>query len=485
MAPGTYTRALSSGRSPMPSSPSLPSWARVALVVLAVFGLARGVVLVRHDPLLAMANNYDQIRYSICLDLAPWRPGVDPAKSNPPAPYSRFAFTPLPKGICTWSSDLLFTAPVALAWRASEAMGGRAIHSIRRLGELRFLAWLAVGAWATWFFLRERRVDLALAHLAGFALFAMDPANTLYLSTFYAEAAAAFGFYVSLVGIVAALVRPTRGALAMAAIGAVILATSKYQHVMLSLAVGAAVLIGAGRAGRKVALVVLLAGALGAGIQLANGARNTPSLRYVHWVNNTDYVVGILLLETSDRARIVERLKVNDDCLKYIQKSVYAMPGSVEKTCTNVMNWHSPELWWLLISDPPALARGLLHIPRLLLPWQPRYLGAVEGGNNEHQPWWMPSLDLVFGERPFFAWTLLLLPWLVVAGCLRRGTPPLARAFALACAIGAAAVCLAALFGDGDVEYAKHVHLAVNYALASLCVPIAWLFGRALERSRG
>jgi len=78
--------------------------------------------------------------------------------------------------------------------------------------------------------------------------------------------------------------------------------------------------------------------------------------------------------------------------------------------------------------------------------------GIVEDGNNEHQPWWMPSLDLAFGERPFFAWTLLLLPWLVVAACVRRGTPALARAFALVCATGMLAVCLAALFGDGDVE---------------------------------
>jgi hypothetical protein len=468
----------------MPSSPPLPSWARVALVALALLALVRGIALVRHDPLLAIANNYDQIRYTICLDIAPWRPGVDPAKANPPAPYSRFAFAPLPKGICTWSSDLLFTAPVALAWHASEAMGGRAIHSVRRLGELRLLAWFAVGAWATWFFLRERRVDLALAHLAGLALFAMDPANTLYLSTFYAEAAAVFGFYVCLVGIVAALVRPTRAALAVAAIGALILATSKYQHVMLPIALGIAVLIGAGSSGRKVAFAVLVAGALGAGIQLVNGARDTPSLRYVHWVNNTDYVVDILLAETSDRNRVVERLGINDECLKYIGKSVYAMPGSVEKTCTNVMHWHSAELWWLLISDPPGLARALLHIPHLLLPWQPRYLGAVENGNNEHQPWWMPSLDLAFGERPFFAWTLLLLPWLVVAACLRRTTPAIARAFALVCATGMVAVCLAALFGDGDVEYAKHAHLAFNYAFASLCVPIAALFHRALAGVR-
>jgi len=468
----------------MLSSPSLPSWARIALVALALFALVRGIALVRHDPLLALANNFDQIRYSLCLDIAPWRPGVDPTKANPPAPYSRFAFTPLPKDACTWSSEFVFTVPVALAWHAAEAMGGRTIHSVRRLGELRLVACFAVGAWATGFFLRERRVDLALAHLAGFGLVAMDPANTLYLSTFYAEAAATFGFYVSLVGIVAALVRPTRGALVMAAFGAVVLATSKYQHLALPIVLGLAVLIGAGRAGRKVALVVIAAGALGAGIQLANGARDSASMRYVHWVNNADYVVGVLLPETSNRDRIVERLEVNDECLKYIGKTIYAMPGSVEKTCTTVDRWSSAELWWLLISDPPGLARALMHIPKLLLPWQPRYLGAVEDGNNEHQPWWMPSVDLAFGERPFFAWTLLLLPWLFVAACVRRGTPALARAFALACAAGMLAVCLAALFGDGDVEYAKHVQLAVNYALASLCVPIAALFQRMLAGER-
>src|SRR5262249_50402352 len=152
---------------------------------------------------------------SACLDIAPWRPGVRADKANPPAPYSRFAFTSLPAGTCMWTSDLVFTAPVAAAWRVSEALGARTIHSIRRLAEWRLFIWFAVAGWATWFFVRERRVDLALAHLAGFALIAMDPANTLYLGTFYAEAAAAFGFYLCLIALVAALVRPTRTALAM------------------------------------------------------------------------------------------------------------------------------------------------------------------------------------------------------------------------------------------------------------------------------
>ena len=70
----------------MPESPSLPPWARVVLVALALFAIVRGVALVRHDPLLALANSYDEIRYSSCLTIAPWRPGVrtDLANRRPP-----------------------------------------------------------------------------------------------------------------------------------------------------------------------------------------------------------------------------------------------------------------------------------------------------------------------------------------------------------------------------------------------------------------
>ena len=116
------------------------------VVVLVLLVLLRGFSLVLHRPLLALANNYDQIRYTACLDLAPWRPGVDADRANPQAPLARYAFQPLPAGTCIWTSDLLFTAPVAAVWRLSEALGARAIHSVRRLGEFRLLVWLLAAA---------------------------------------------------------------------------------------------------------------------------------------------------------------------------------------------------------------------------------------------------------------------------------------------------------------------------------------------------
>ncbi|MGH8173707.1 MAG: hypothetical protein ACREPX_11205 [Rhodanobacteraceae bacterium] len=459
----------------------LPSWARIVLIALAALAIGRGIALVHHRPLLAFANSYDQVRYTTCLDLAPWRPGVRADAGSPTAPLSRFAFQPMPPKTCTWTSDLLITGPVALGWHLSEHFGGREIHSVRRLADFRLLIWFAVAFWATRAFLRENRPDVAMAHMAWLAIIAMDPANALYLSTFYAEAAAVFGFYVCGVGTAIALLRPTRVALGVTALGAALLATSKFQHLLLPVFLAIAVAIGAGRAGRRVALALLLGGVLGGSIQYVNGARNTPMAHNVSMVNRADFVLSVLLRETSDTERVAKALDLDETCASFVGKSVYAMPGPVDKSCTTVDSWRYGTMWWLMVSDPPGLARALGHIPALLLPWQPEHLGLVEGGHYGRVPAAFPQLSNLLGRNIVIAWALLLLPWVVFIVCVVRRAPPAARAFALMCAAGAASVPVVALLGDGDVEYAKHAHLTVDFALTSLCVPLAALLGRFLR----
>jgi|SRR6185437_5864968 len=90
-------------------------WFYAALALLAVLALARGFGLVLHKPLLAFANNFDQIRFTACIDVGPNRPGVPPERNNPQAPLRYFSFFPLPADACYWTSDLAFTAPTALA----------------------------------------------------------------------------------------------------------------------------------------------------------------------------------------------------------------------------------------------------------------------------------------------------------------------------------------------------------------------------------
>jgi hypothetical protein len=469
----------------MPSIPPLP-WARIALAALLVAALIRAGALVRHEPLLAYANSYDEIRYSSCLDLAPWRPGIPADRADVAAPASRFAFQKLPAGWCVPSSDLAFTAPVALAWRAAESSGERDVHSVRRIAELRLLAWIIAAAWATRVFVRARRIDVALAHAAWLLFVAADPGITLYFPTFYAEPTAAFGIYLCGVGCIAAMIdreSRRRVALGVIAFGALLLATSKFQHLALPLVLGIAFLIGAGRVARPAAIALVIAGTIGFVADIAIAARDTPAARSIAMNNRADFVLSVLLPETSDAARARAALAIDDTCASYAGKSVYAMPGPIEKTCPTIATWHSAMLWWLLVSDPPALARALAHIPRDMLSWQPRYLGVVEDADHGTLPASMPTL-LGAAESSWLASSSLALPWLVAIAAFATTRRSCATGFAFACAAGSASVVVVALFGDGDVEFAKHAHLALVLAVSSLAVPLAAAVRRGMATPR-
>ena len=108
----------------------------------------------------------------------------------------------------------------------------------------------------------------------------------------------------------------------------------------------------------------------------------------------------------------------------------------------------------------------------------------VEGATWGALPSDQPSWNRVFGDRAGVAAGVLLLPWLVAAGAWRRRERA-ALGFALACAVGSAGVALVSLFGDGDVDFAKHAQLAPNFALASLGLVFAALLRRALDAGAG
>ena len=308
----------------------------------------------------------------------------------------------------------------------------------------------------------------------GSRLVGMDPANTLYLATFYTEAAAIFGLYVCGVGVVASLLRPTRAALGVTAFGAALLAASKYQHVLLPALLGLAILLGAGRIGRRAALALLMGGALGSAVQVGNQLRDTWMIHNIGTINRADFLLTVLLEETSDRYRIARALDLDDDCLAVAGKNAYEIPA--ETACKTLSRWSSGRLWWLLISDPPAFGRALVRIPALLLPWLPEHLGVVSDQEYGRLPATLPSASHTLGHRRGMATALLLLPWLVFVVCAVGRVSARSRGFALFCAAGSSSVALVALLGDGDVEYAKHAHLAIDFALASLCVPLAGVF---------
>jgi len=466
-----YTRPLSfsEGR-PL----RITSSVRVVLIALALIALYRVASLLLHDPMLALANNYDQIRYTGCYDVGPIRPGVPAWHSNPHAPLSLYGTQPIPEGNCYWSTDLLFGAPVAMAWRIAEWAGGPAEHSVRTLGALRLAAWLLVAVWVTASLCRSGRPDVAAAHLLALAVVAADPVNTLYLNTFYAEAGALFGLYLALAGAVVCIVRPGRVAFAAAATGAALLAGSKFQHAILPLLLALGLILAHDRRMRRAAVALLLGGLAGGAVQLYQGTRAIPLAEAIAATNRVNFVLTTVLPNVADAGATVARLGLPPACAELSGKSIYQLQEPVETLCPGLRELGALPAWGALLAEPRAWFRAMQRMPPYML-WIPDYLGIVEGVDGKPLPAGQFTLSRWIDHRPLGLLALFGLPWLVWAATWILRAGPLARGFAGACAIGSVAAAGIALFGDGYVELGKHAHLTFSLALASLAVPAAGL----------
>src|SRR5512140_343184 len=222
----------------------------IALVTL--LGVWRGGALLLHEPLLAYANSYDEVRYSACFDAYPDRPrDVGVEQNSPQAPYARFAFQTQDRGrsLCYWSSESLPQALVVAGWLLAEAFGGATSHPVRELGLLKFglLAALNLALSLAWW---RRRPAAALANAALLPCVLADPANTLYASTFYAEFTALTALYAT-VGLTMLFADRSRTSwrMLLLACAAFALGMSKLQHLALPLLLAATVFV----AGRLVA----------------------------------------------------------------------------------------------------------------------------------------------------------------------------------------------------------------------------------------
>ena len=142
------------------------AWRDIATWLLFALAALRGVLLLAHDPLLALANNYDQVRYTACLGLYPTAPGVPPQQQN----YRRHC-APTPSRhrrtqSAYWTSDLLFrnaaaAVPAGRRSRRRRCIRCAALAALRLNGLAAGSPLLLQRAWR-----HDGRNDLALAHAA-------------------------------------------------------------------------------------------------------------------------------------------------------------------------------------------------------------------------------------------------------------------------------------------------------------------------------
>lgn len=458
----------------------LARWLVALLIVLALLTFARGAWLVLQRPLLGLANSYDEVRYSSCFDFAPVRPGIAAAQFNPQAPLRLFErYDGFPADVCVWTSDFAFTAPLAYAWQASEALGAARVHSIGKLGALRWLVWCACIAWFAHAWLRAGRADAAFALLvcAGGVFF--DPANTLLFNTWYAEPAATLGLFLCGGGTLLVAHGARRAFWIATACGAALLAGSKLQHALLPLLLAGACLAAGRHAGRSAALALLLGGALGAAFSFAGALR--PAQAGIAFANRGNFVLMVLLPNSAHPAATAASIGLAADCAARAgPHGIWALPQPIEQSCPSIARVSSLRAWLALLGEPAAAARAVGDIPHWLLPWVSRELGMVEGRQYAPLPASQWSLDRVFGDDARSAQALLALPWLVLLFALLLRAGPLARICAALCALTALEVPIVALCGDGHSDFAKHAQLAIDASLASLAIPLAAIATRWL-----
>jgi len=451
-----------------------PRWLAVILALCALAGLARALLLLAHDPLVALANSYDEVRYTACFNLYPDRPSdVPPTQNSPEFPYSHYRFVPGASPICYWSSELLLQGTVAAAFALQESVTGATAHSVRWLGVLKlsllFFVWLGFCR----AFTRQGDHVSALANGLLLPLLFSDPANTIYLSTFYAEWTALLAMY-ALCGLILLHHEraPTRFARPALALAALLLAASKIQHLLLPLAC-AGVVLGLGFLSRRRwpwQGSALLAGALfGLALQVIQLGRDSDAIRAIEMFNRADVAFTGLFPNASDPTATAAQIGVDPACLRFSGKRAWEMQDYPGHACPSLKNLSRARELAALLRDP-ALSlrlgwRGVLALD----PWLAPGLGLVEGADFAPLPADLPTFSSVLAASPLLRLLLLAGPFLALPllgfGRLARGHTRWLLYTVLTVVIMLASLGVT-LLGDGLADTPKQGHLVINAALA-------------------
>jgi hypothetical protein len=437
-------------------------------------GLLRVILLIAHIPLIALANSYDEVRYTACFNLYPERAhAVPPSQNSPEAPFARYAFRSDDNPMCYWSSELLFQGAVVAIYRAQQAFADMSAYSVRWIGTLKFAALFGVWFGFTIAWWRRREWGPALANGLLLPLLFADPANTIYLNTFYAEWTALFALY-TLSGLVLLYHdRPaTRWAQALLAGAAFALATSKIQHLLLP-SIFAVLVLGLGfvhaRRWPWQGNAVLLGALAGLALQVVQLQRDSDAIRAIDMFNRADVTFTGLLPNARDPAVAARELGLAPDCLRFIGTRAWQMDDYPAHACPQLANVTRGRELLLLLHEPDMAVRMGWHGVLGLDTWLAPGLGLVEGGDFQKLPDGFFSISDVLSAAPPLRALVL-------------GGPPLALILLSLARIGRSrqrlllytaltvTTMLATLgitvLGDGLADTPKQGHFVFNAALA-------------------
>jgi hypothetical protein len=469
----------------------MPYWLLAALALCLGAALLRVLPLLLHEPLVALANSYDEVRYTACFDLYPDRPDVqDPTQNSPEAPYAHYAFAANPSPMCYWSTELLFQGATVAIYHIQSWLSGATSFSVRWIGALKFgallLLWIAFG----WAFLRRGEPWSALANGLLLPLVFADPADTIYLNTFYAEWTALLALYAVFGLILLHEGRAwTRRGFVLITLAAFALAMSKIQHLLLPLACAVVLLFVERWRTQRWAWqggALLLGALLGLAVQTVQLRRDSPAIAAINHFNRADVTFTGLLPHASDPAATARELGLAPDCLRYIGKSAWQISVWPDSECPQLANVTRARELTILAHEPDLFARLWWHGLSSLDPWLAPGLGMVAGSEYAPLPDEFFSLSRVLSAMP--AWRLppLAGPFVVcilLLGSARWRALPRLLVFSALVGVVMLATLTITVLGDGLADVPKQGHLIPNVALAWWVCLLILAIGRGVSRS--
>ena len=456
--------------------------------LLAIVGVARLVAVVLHEPMLAVANQYDMIRTSACVGLYPDLPGEKRFSASPAAPLERYRLGPRVPEACYPGTEAVIAALVV----AKHRLAGNpdiSFPALREVGIIKLvIATLAIGTLVAAF---GAFPVASLVHGATVLVVMSDPAASLWFQTLYAEFPVIFGLYLAVGALVAGVLRSSLSPwLALVAgAGIAMVAFAKEQFFLLPLVLVAVSLPLLWATSRGFVLVLVAVATLAVPWHATISRTET-----IAHANRANAYLGLILPASGKLDATLSRLGLPERCGEMSGASWYLPRGEdLRVACPEALGLPSTAFLRLALSEPETLARAAARVLPTTQNPLPGNLGVVAGAQwasiGTQSPW-LGSL-LVPGAMTLpVAWYiglgilafLLAVPAMVVwiaAIATRDDTGAGAfAAYVLMLSLTAIYSLGTTAFGDGLSESARH-NLPGFLAMAALAVaaPFAlWSF---------
>ncbi|MBU0991222.1 MAG: hypothetical protein KJ737_01905 [Proteobacteria bacterium] len=402
------------------------------------------------------------IRLQCCHSIWPADEKIHPYSSTSIAPLRYYKIDEKTKCGCYFSSELIFTS----IGKVILTVLGMDIFTLRIFGVIRALILLFTASGISFFLLNYRNNSAAVINSLIFSVVLCDPANSLFLNTFYTEFSALLFCYLSIGAMYCLLMRPSHKTMATIFLFALwALGLSKPQHVALPILFWGCFVLFSWKDRQALKWIYLIAGIGTIAIAVFQMKTELPHMKSARWANATDTFLGAVLPASRNQLEAVKILNLPEDCILCIGKDWYSPGVQKEHPCPEVFSTSRVRLLWLMIKQPIFL----LDITEMgldkLCPWVVTYIGHVEG--EKYDTIWGHQLTLAglenriprFWMKALFVFPIIVISFLLWVTFRKNNNISPLSAILTAMAGGGYIVFYSSLFGDGFVQFSKHSHL--------------------------